>query len=151
MTVSPRSSVIQLPPWFTPGAYWAFRMALLAAALAECVIALFRPSSPNYWVIRHSGNSGVMLMSAALACTVALLLDLLVNDLLPPRFKLRCALRWRHALLLAMAFAQLAMCAAFLTYSPSEWAYLARFFPPAAFFALAAYLDTFARGVLQNE
>lgn len=151
MTAFPRRSVIQMPPWFAPGAYWAFRMALLADALAECVIALFRPSSPNYWVIRHGGNSGVMLMSAALACTVALLLDLLVNDLLPPRFKLRCALRWRHALLLAMAFAQLAMCAAFLRYSPSEWAYLARFFPPAAFFALAAYLDTFARGVLQNE
>ena len=151
MTAFPRRSVIQMPPWFAPGAYWAFRMALLADALAECVIALFRPSSPNYWVIRHGGPSGVMLMSAALACTVALLLDLLVNDLLPPRFKLRCALRWRHALLLAMAFAQLAMCAAFLTYSPSEWAYLARFFPPAAFFALAAYLDTFARGVLQNE
>lgn len=151
MTAFHRRSVIQMPPWFAPGAYWAFRMSLLSDALAECVIALFRPSSPNYWVIRHGGNSGVMLMSAALACTVALLLDLLVNDLLPPRFKLRCALRWRHALLLAMAFAQLAMCAAFLTYSPSEWAYLARFFPPAAFFALAAYLDTFARGVLQNE
>ena len=151
MTAFPRRSVIQMPPWFAPGASWAFRMSLLSEALAECVMALFRPSSPNYWVIRHVGNSGVMLMSAALACTVALLLDLLVNDLLPPRFKLRCALRWRHALLLAMAFAPLAMCAAFLTYSPSEWAYLARFFPPAAFFALAAYLDTFARGVLQNE
>ena len=128
-------------------AHW---QALARASVAMIVLlistfVLMQPDCLLATVVHNSGFLGIpaiwtLATLAALAC-----LDVIINDMLPPRFTLSWVLPHRHLLFLAMALLLTALAAvlAYFGIRPAgTWVVIAAY---ALLAAAVAYLDLFSR------
>lgn len=124
--------------------YWLERLSCSAAILATLLISWQEPDSLLHRVIDRSGPEGWWCVCALCALCGLGILDVVVNDFLPPRFTLQRAKDWRHLIFLAMGMGLVSV-----TYVMAEaegWRPLLLLFPIHAVIAVAvAFFDMFQR------
>lgn len=89
-----------------PGAGSVFRMYMGGNAIVTWFIAMTDPRSLMHSVAATA--EGAALIWLLMMVGAAAILDAVINDLLPQRFRWRVALRQRHFILAAMAFCYVA-------------------------------------------
>lgn len=89
--------------------YWMDRLYCACAILATLLITWAEPASLLHRAIARSGPEGWWCVGAL--CVLAALagLDVVVNDMLPPRFSLPGTERFRHVLFLALGMGLLSV------------------------------------------
>ena len=113
----------------------AFRMCLLLMFLADSLLVLVSQSTVGILLQNaHYVGYGMILLA-----TVGVI-DTVVNDVLPDRFRWRFALNLRHFGLMACCVCYL-MLIFLLTQSTLSWWVLPNYAVPAAFFAWNAFTD----------
>lgn len=121
------------------------RTSVASVVLMLSTIILLEPASLLAAIVLSGGPLGrpAMWLLAGIALTACV--DVIINDMLPPRFTMEWARHRRHLLYLAMALlltALAAVVAYFGIYSPLLWVFLAAY---AVLSAAVAYLDLFSR------
>lgn len=121
------------------------RTSIASVILMLSGMILTEPASLLSIVVRGSGTLGRPAMWALALIALIACVDVIINDMLPPRFTMDWARRRRHLIYLAMALlltALAAVVAYFSIYSPMLWVFLATY---AVLSAAVAYLDLFSR------
>jgi hypothetical protein len=78
------------------------RLGFTTYTLVVCITSLFT----NNWVaVVSKGGGGVVFSTLLLLTGTLLVIDLVVNDLMPERFVFHWGLRWRHWTYPAVSFA----------------------------------------------
>lgn len=77
--------------------FWLAR-AIVALEVLVCLVAVswFEDASLTAQAIEAAGRHGWWLILGSAFCCLVALFDVAVNDLMPPRFTLPSAWRWRH-------------------------------------------------------
>jgi hypothetical protein len=119
-----------------------FRIYMGGNAIVTWFIAMTDPRSLMHSVA--STGEGAALVWLLMLVGVAAVLDALINDLLPERFRWRVALRQRHFILAAMAFCYVAqLYVAFFNFRSTGL--LLYYLWNASMIMLAAFLDAHQR------
>lgn len=88
---------------------WGLRTYVCSSILATVVIAALDPGSQHRGIMDEDGHGGVIAISLLALVTLLGLVDVLINDLMPHRFSLRCTHRHRHVIFMVLAIGQVAM------------------------------------------
>lgn len=136
-----------LPPVCAPRVlprYWFARLYVALSVLVNVVVTLLEPSALTARAINASGSLGWLAVWTLGAVGVVALLDVIVNDLAPDRWRLPSAHRWRHFVYMAIALGEVSITyviAAKLGFTPLLFVY----WLDAAADVAIAYFDLFAR------
>lgn len=88
---------------------WMARAYVAGSVLVTATIAALDPLSQHRSVMTEDGAGGLLAVGM-LACTALVaLIDVFLNDLLPPRYSLRCAHLHRHIVFMVLAIGQVAL------------------------------------------
>lgn len=88
---------------------WLARLLVAGNAILACLLILQEPSSLLHQTVDRAGLTGHIAVSALVALGFVAVIDVIVNDLLPPNFELRCALRYRHTVYMLIALGCLSL------------------------------------------
>ena len=126
-------------------AYWLTRLYVACSAFSTCCATLWEPAALTHRLISASGRPGWLLMVVMASLAACAIFDVVVNDLMPDRFKIGWAKQSRH-----LIYITLSMCSMLLTYvfvaGAGWWRPLMLPFLIDAFFgATVAFLDLFQR------
>jgi hypothetical protein len=125
--------------------FWFARMAVALNVLV-CIVAVswFEETSLTAQAIESTGHRGWLLVLGTAFCCLVALADNFVNDLLPARFVLPCALRWRHLGFLGIAL-QLAAISVLVVWARGLTVIVLAYWLNAALAAVLTFFDAFAR------
>lgn len=93
----------------SPKRKWMTRLVVAVNALIACALLLLTPESPLGRAIHATGIFGDIALSALIFVGAWALVDTVINDLLPARYVLECALRYRHTIYLLISLGCLSM------------------------------------------
>lgn len=113
------------------------------AAIANWHMATYEPRSLMRLV--SASAEGAMLIWLLAIVGLAALLDAVINDFLPPRFRWRVALRQRHFILAAMAFCYVAQLYVAFIYMRSSAGLLLQYLWNVAAIMAVAFFDAHQR------
>lgn len=88
---------------------WLVRFYVSASVAVTAFVAGWDPTSQHRRVMLEDGHGGAVAIFLLAAFALAALVDLLINDLLPERFSLRCTHRHRHVVFMLMAIGQVGL------------------------------------------
>lgn len=88
---------------------WMARLLVAVNALVACALLLLAPDSSLAKAIRATGVFGDIALVALIFVGALALVDTVINDLLPARYVLECALRYRHTVYLLISLWCLSM------------------------------------------
>lgn len=125
--------------------YWITRLYVALSAFTAIAVIWWEPEALTHKLITQSGERGWWLVSALACVAVVGIFDVIVNDLLPDRFHLRCAKRWRHLIYAALAIGLMCITYVFIAGGAGWRALVLPFWVDASFAALVAFLDLFQR------
>ena len=74
------------------------RCAILSDALTVCLLAWFVPMSITAKMIAPGDTAGVVILVLFTACALIGVVDVIINDLLPPSIMLRSVFKRRYAI-----------------------------------------------------
>lgn len=94
--------------------YWITRLYVALATLAAIVATWLEPDALSHRLISNTGDQGWALVWILALVSIAAVVDVVVNDLLPERFHLRATMRRRHLIYIALAVGIFCMSYAFL-------------------------------------
>lgn len=124
--------------------YWLIRSYIAANVFVTCSIALFEPNSVIYRVVQESGFTGSMSVGVLMCLAFVALCDVLINDLMPARYRFEWSFDYRHLLYMWLAMGLVSVSAVIIkSIGPSPL--LLRFWLDALLAALVAFLDTYSR------
>ena len=84
--------------------FWLSRLIIsLEVLVLVVVISWWEPQSLTGRAIAASGHHAWLLLAALGGCCLVAIADVVVNDMMPARFSLKTALRWRHLGFMGMA------------------------------------------------
>lgn len=83
--------------------FWFARLYVTLHIGVIALVACFGEDTLLYKTVKESGDAGFWCVLALAAVSFLGVLDVIINDLMPDRFKLSKVLRFRHILLMAMA------------------------------------------------
>ena len=89
-------------------AFLPLRLYLCLRTLVVATVSLGVAESLNGQFIDAAGKAGYAIVFLKVTCAVTGLLDILINDLLPPRFHMTWARSYRHIGYIALAIADCA-------------------------------------------
>lgn len=126
--------------------YWMTRLYVALSAFATIVVIWWEPAALTHRLITQSGLPGWYLVGALAALALFGVIDVVVNDMLPDRFRIRCAKRYRHLIYIALATGLACMSYVFVA-GDGGWfrPLVLPFWVDASFAALVAFLDLFQR------
>ena len=74
------------------------RCAILAHALEICLLAWFVPTSLHSKMIAPGDTAGIVILALFTVCTLVGVIDVIINDLLPPSIMLRSVFKRRYSI-----------------------------------------------------
>ena len=84
--------------------FWLSRLIVSLEVLVLIVaVSWWEPNSLTSKALIASGSYSWLLLAALGGCCFMVIADVIVNDLMPPRFEFHSALRWRHLGLMGTA------------------------------------------------
>jgi len=92
-----------------PSRKWLARLFVGMTLLVSTLVVFSEPDSLLHRTIDRAGVLGQVATGSLIFVTVLSLLDVLINDLLPPKYVLRCAIRYRHTIYMLMSLGCLSM------------------------------------------
>ncbi len=115
----------------------------LSVALTEYV-AIEEPYSLSHMAIVQAGPQGLAFAGALFLLSIVGLLDLIINDILPDRFRMQWAWNTRHIIYMLMALGLASV--AVMIAKRFDWTpVVCRYLLDAAFAAAVGFVDLFAR------
>lgn len=124
--------------------YWMARLIACMYVLITYVIAFFDPATRVSELVTASGHAGWWVMGAVAALAGCGLLDVLINDFLPPALQLQSVYTRRHLLFLGIALGSTAISGVIAT--SEGWSLvLIKFWLDAAICSALAFLEMFPR------
>lgn len=91
------------------GRKWLARLIVASDLLVWCVILITEPTSLVNRTINQAGMSGQIAVFGLILIGCMAVVDVIVNDLMPPHFLLRCAIRHRHTVYMLICLGCLSM------------------------------------------
>ncbi len=88
---------------------WMTRFYVSGSVLVTASIAMLDPWSQHRGIMDQDGTGGVIAIGLLALTAICGLVDVLINDWLPPRFSLSCTHRHRHIVFMVMAIGQVAL------------------------------------------
>lgn len=88
---------------------WLARLLVAGNAILACLLILQEPSSLLHQTIERAGLTGQIAVSALVGIGLLAVVDVLINDLLPARYELQCALKYRHTVYMLIALGCLSL------------------------------------------
>lgn len=126
--------------------YWITRLYVALSTLTTIAVIAWEPEALTHRLITQSGPPGWWLVGILAAVAIVGIVDVVVNDMLPDRFHLRCAKRSRHLIYVALSMGLMCLTYVFIAGGGGWWRALAMpFWIDASFAALVAFLDLFQR------
>jgi hypothetical protein len=92
-----------------PSRKWLARLFVGTTLLGSTFVMFAEPESLMHRTIDRAGLLGQIATGSLVFVTVLALLDVLINDLLPKRYVLQCAIRYRHTIYMLMSLGCLSM------------------------------------------
>lgn len=89
--------------------YFLTRLYVALSVMVNVAITATEPQALSFKVVDHTGPVGWFLMACLFGLACLACLDVLVNDLLPERFVLPTAVRWRHLVYMAIPMGQVSL------------------------------------------
>lgn len=83
--------------------FWLARLHVALSTFVIAVITIMEPLSLGNQVITRTGPLGWLCVMALAGVSLLCAADVIVNDMLPDRFRLPLAYRWRHLLYMLLA------------------------------------------------
>lgn len=125
--------------------YWLSRFIVALEVLVMIVsVSWFEEASLTAKAISAAGGFGWVLVAGTAACCLIGLVDVLVNDLMPHRFTLPSAIKWRHLGFMGMSL-QLAALGLLIVFSQGFTTLVLAYWLNAALACALTFLDAFAR------
>jgi hypothetical protein len=88
---------------------WLARLLVAGNAILACLLILQEPSSLLNQTVDRAGLPGHISVSALVVLGFLAVVDVVINDLLPPKYELRCALQYRHTVYMLIALGCLSL------------------------------------------
>lgn len=124
--------------------YWTVRLYIALSILTTLGVIRFEPNFLSHKYITHSGEFAWLCVGVLAVLSFIALVDVVVNDLLPETFQLRCAKSNRHLIYIFQALG--IACIAFVLYAEgASIPVILSYLVDGAFAALVAFLDLFQR------
>lgn len=131
--------------------YWITRLYVALSSLTSIAVIAWEPEALTHRLITQSGPPGWWLVGFLAVVAAVGIVDVVVNDMLPDRFHLRCAKRSRHLIYVALSMGLMCLTYVFIAGGGGWWRALAMpFWIDAVFAALVAFLDLFQRHRLRT-
>lgn len=125
--------------------YWFARMVVALEVLILLVtVSWFEEASLTAQAISATGRYGWLLVLGTAACCLVALVDVAVNDLMPPRFTFPFALAWRHLGFMGMAL-QLSAIGLLVVFARGFSVLILAYWLNAALAGALTFFDAFAR------
>lgn len=125
--------------------YWFARMAVALEVLVVLVaVSWFEEASLTAQAIAATGRHGWWLVIGTAFCCLMALVDVVVNDLMPPRFTFRCAMTWRHLGFMGLAL-QLSAIGVLVVFAKGFTALVLAYWLNAVLAGVLTFFDAFAR------
>ena len=125
--------------------YWLSRLIVPLEVLFIVVgVSWFEPLSLTARALNASGPLAWALLVVLGAFCAAAILDVVINDLMPPRFALRYAMRWRHLSFMGISLI-LGMISVLIVVAQGFTVLLFAYWLNAIFAAGLTFLDAFTR------
>jgi len=125
--------------------YWISRLYLALSTLATIGVIWLESDSLMHRLITQSGPAGWYLVGILAFVAIVALADSIVNDLLPDRYRLKAAKRYRHLVYVAIAMGLASMSYVFLAVGGGWRPVVLPFWVDTMFAAMVAFLDLFQR------
>lgn len=87
----------------------ALRFYVSASVAVTAAIAGWDPYSHHRFAMAEDGYGGLIAMSLLGLLALAGIVDVLINDVLPDRYSMRCTHRHRHVVFMLLAIGQVAL------------------------------------------
>lgn len=87
----------------------ALRFYVSASVAVTAAIAGWDPYSQHRFAMAEDGYGGLIAMSLLGLIALAGIVDVLINDVLPDRYSMRCTHRHRHVVFMLLAIGQVAL------------------------------------------
>lgn len=88
---------------------WLARTIVALDLLVSCAIVFTEPASLLHSIVTKAGPTGKFALAALALVALAALIDVLVNDMLPQKYVLQCAIRHRHLIYMLISLGCLSM------------------------------------------
>ena len=125
--------------------YWLSRLIVSLEVLFIVVgVSWFEPLSLTARALNATGPLGWVLLGVLGVCCLMTIADVIVNDLMPLRFVLRCVMRWRHLGFMGIAL-MLGMISVLIVVAQGFTVLLFAYWINAIFAAGLTFLDIFTR------
>lgn len=93
----------------TPVRKWLARVVVAVTLLLSVILAIQETGSLMHLTIDRSGLTGRIAVAALVFIGVLALVDVVVNDIMPKQYVLKCARRWRHTVYMLMSLGCLSL------------------------------------------
>lgn len=125
--------------------YWMTRLYIASSILVSCIITWSEPLSLSHRAVSRGAPWGWAWMAFLATLALLALADVIVNDLMPPRFDMPTVLRLRGLLLMALALGLVSQSIVISKYVNGFSSAMGYYWLNAAFAVTTAFLDTFYR------
>jgi hypothetical protein len=92
-----------------PSRKWLARLFVGMTLLGSTLVMFSEPESLLHRTVDRAGVLGQIATGSLVFVTVLALIDVLINDLLPKKYVLKCAIRYRHTIYMLMSLGCLSM------------------------------------------
>lgn len=93
----------------TANGKWLARLLVASNAILACLLILQEPSSVLHLAVERAGPTGHFAVVALAALGGLAVFDVIVNDLLPSKYTLHCALKYRHTIYMLISLGCLSL------------------------------------------
>lgn len=124
--------------------YWLTRLYIAMSVLVTCLIALLETGSANHRIIEAGGPIGSLSMAALMCLAFVALCDVVINDLMPARYRFEWSFDYRHLLYMWLALGLVSVSVVVMK-AAGPTPLLLRFWLDASLATLVAFLDTYSR------
>lgn len=126
--------------------YWITRLYVALSILTNILASWYEPQALTHKLIDASGEQGWVMVGILGSICIVAIADVVVNDLLPDKFRLASAKRYRHLIYIALAMGIFCMAYVFVAGDGSTFRPLVLpFLLNGAVSAAVAFLDLFQR------
>lgn len=88
---------------------WLARVVVAVTLLISVALAIQEPGSLMHMTIDRAGFPGRLAICALVFVAVLALVDVVINDIMPKQYVLKCARRWRHTVYMLMSLGCLSL------------------------------------------